>query len=168
MFKAHWSKHAGAGLYSFWYRQEDRYRHEEIPDIKRLQFRQYDMAITEYNATGWWTPVTAEGSTLNPDDPWNHIMQLAVRSSDARRWWVESFKDDAIKVMLKLKNVSSLIDNDAPIAASKADHASTPYVQPHPAKAPMPDDQRLPGSRRRLLCILRVVSRRHLRNAPPT
>ena len=119
MVKAHCIKHAGSGLFGFWYQQEDRYRHEEIPDIKRLQYRLYDKAITEYNATGWWTPVTAEGSTLDPYDPWNHIMQLAVRSSDARRWWVESFKDDAIKVMLKLKNVSSLIDNDAPIAASK-------------------------------------------------
>ena len=136
MVKAHCLRHAGSGLFGFWYQQEDRYRHEEIPDIKRLQLRLYDMAITEYNASGWWTPVRSEGSTLDPDDPWNHVMQIAVRSSDARHWWVESFKDEAVKVMLKLKNVSSLIDNDAPIAASKAEHAITPYVQQHTAKAP--------------------------------
>ena len=94
------------------------------------------MAIIEYNASGWWTPVKSEGSTLDPDDPWNHIMLLAVRSSDARRWWVEQFKDDATKVVLKIKNVSTLIDHDAPIALSIMDHASTPYVPTHPAKAP--------------------------------
>ena len=33
MVKTHWIKHSGAGLFAFWYQQEDLYRHEETPDI---------------------------------------------------------------------------------------------------------------------------------------
>ena len=78
----------------------------------------------------------SEGSTLDPDAPWNHIMLLAVRSSDARRWWTEQFKDDATKVILRIKNVSTLVEGDAPIAASVVEHASTPYVPQPPQKQP--------------------------------
>jgi hypothetical protein len=136
MVKGHWVKHAGPGLFAFWYQQEDRYRHEEIPDVKRLQLRLYDQAVIEYKASGWWTPVQSEGSTLDPDTPWNHIMLLAVRSSDARHWWTEQFKDDATKVILRIKNVSTLIEGDAPIAASLAEHISRPYMPSQPKGRP--------------------------------
>ena len=133
MVKTLSDKHAGPGLFAFWYQQEDRYRHEQFPDMLRLQNRQYNQAVTEYSTSGWWTPITEQGSTFNPDAPWNHILLLAVRSAEARQWWTDSFKDEAIKVLLKIKNVSTLIEGDAPIAASVSEHASTPYVphQPH-------------------------------------
>ena len=110
MVRAHWLKHSGPGLFAFWYQQEDWYRHEQIPDIKRLQMREYNEAITEYRTSGWWTPVKEHGSTSDPDSPWDHVMLLAVRSSDARHWWTESFKDDAIKVILKIKNITTLVE----------------------------------------------------------
>jgi hypothetical protein len=136
MVSTHWVKHTDPGLFAFWYQQEDRYRHEQIPDIKRLQMREYNEAITEYRTSGWWTPVKEHGSTFDPDSPWDHVMLLAVRSSDARRWWTESFKDDATKVILKIKNITTLVEGDAPIASSIAEHISTPYVPPLPNKAP--------------------------------
>ena len=142
MVKTLADKHAGPGLFAFWYQQEDRYRHEQFPDILRLQNRQYNAAVTEYSTSGWWTPVNELGSTFDPDAPWNHILLLAVRSVEAHQWWTESFKDDATKVILKIKNVSALVEGDAPIAASITDHISTPYVPPQP--------NRTPGSGRKL------------------
>ena len=65
-------------------------------------------------------------------------MLLAVRSSDARHWWTEQFKDDATKVVLKIKNVALLVEGDAPIANSLADHISTPYVPVQPKGAEKP------------------------------
>ena len=112
--------------------------HEQIPDIKRLQCREYDEAITEYSTSGWWSPVKFEGSTLNPDAPWNHVFHVAVRSSDARHWWSEQYLWQASQVVLKLKPLTHYLENDAPIAASAKDHASTAYVPPPIAKTPWP------------------------------
>ena len=92
----------------------------------------------EYSETGWWSPVKAEGSTFDPDAPWNHVMHVAVKSSDARHWWSEQFLWQASQVVLKLKPLSQFLENDAPVAASVKDHASTAYVPPQPARAPQP------------------------------
>ena len=134
MAKSMADKHRG--VYPYWYQQEDRFRHEVIPDIKRLQIRLYDEAITEFSTTNVWTPVRSEGSTFNPDDPWNHIMLLAVKSSDARHWWSEEFLWQAQQVVLGIKTLSFYLEGDAPIANSVAEHASTPYVPSQPTRAP--------------------------------
>ena len=134
MAKSMADKHQG--VYPYWYQQEDRFRHEVIPDIKRLQIRLYDEAITEFSTTNVWTPVRSEGSTFNPDAPWNHVMQLAVRSSDARHWWAEEFLWQAQQVVLGIKTLSFYLEGDAPVATSIAEHASTPYVPAQQVRAP--------------------------------
>jgi hypothetical protein len=127
-----------AGCYAFWYQQEDRFRHEEIPDIKRLQYREYEEAVSEYSSSGCWNLAKVEGSTFNPDAPWNHVFHLAVKSTEARYWWSENYLWQASQVVLKIKTLKQFLENGAPIAASVAEHAITAYVPTQAARAPYP------------------------------
>ena len=157
MAKGMLDKH-GHECYPYWYQQEDRYRHEQLPDFHRLIDIEYDDAVIEYRATGWWEAVKFRKSIYSPDAPWNHVYHYAVRSEDSSRWWTDNYLWKASQVVLRIITLESLIENDAPIAASVKDHALTAYVPPGHAKAPWREQPRVP--KRPAVEVAHTVERR--------
>ena len=113
------------------YQQEDRYRHEEWPEIHRKKANKYDKKAAAFAKMGWMSmPPTGEDSEYESDDPFNHILYKAVNGEEANQWWNENFVWQANQITNKVKTISAFLENDALVAASKADHAGTAYVAP--------------------------------------
>ena len=97
------------------YQCDDRVRHEEFPEMLIT-------ANEEHNKL-----VQADREILSnftPDMPWNYVMDVAVTGSEARNWWYKQYDQRVIEVKLKTISLQSTIDNDAPVALSRVEHAS--------------------------------------------
>ena len=63
-------------------------------------------------------------SKFEPDTPWNYVLHQAVVSDEARNWWYQEYDQRVIEIKLKTITMKDVIDNDAPVAMSRAEHAS--------------------------------------------
>ena len=106
--------------FSLLYQQDDRCRHELIPELLRTETELLEKRM----AAGWFPGLTPEKSVLNPDYPWDHIYHLLVKGQESKDWWRDTFVHHATEVRHKIITVASTLDGDAPVAHSIAEHPS--------------------------------------------
>ena len=108
------------------YQCDDRVRHEEFPEMLITASEEHNRLV-EANQEIL--------SQFTPNMPWNYVMDIAVTGSEARNWWYREYDQWVIEVKLKAIALRDVIDNDAPVAMSRAEHASyartdVPAVRP--------------------------------------
>ena len=111
--------------YPLQYQCDDRFRHEVVEDMCRLELAKYERKV---GRSGWqggwnssWNDDDAE-STYDPDSKWDHIYYLMVHGAFAINWWLENYVLHAQDVRHKVDSLDSKLDKDAPVAASINEH----------------------------------------------
>ena len=118
--------------YALQYQCDDRFRHEVVEDMCRLELAKYERKVgrSGWQGNAWgarpWNQSNWQGdddeSTYDPDNKWDHIYYLMVHGAFAINWWLENYVLHAQDVRHKVDTLDSKLDKDAPIAASTNEH----------------------------------------------
>ena len=118
-------------LYQCW----DRWMFEMLPEWHRLQRQKWDKRA----ARGVYQRVedVDDDSVFNYDYPLDHLIYMTVKNQECLKWFHDHFSWWA-EATRKAVPMSSLLEGDAPVANSVAEHASSAYTgqQGAPPAAP--------------------------------
>ena len=121
--------------YAYAYQQEDRLRHEIVPELLRTETVKYDRRLL----SGWAPGTFDEDSYLNPDHPWDHILYLMVHGSEMKDYWRDNFLRHGAAVRAKVAKLGSELTGEAPIASAPSalhDRPRTNAATTQPTRPP--------------------------------
>lgn len=112
-FRKHVHQHIGC--YGLAYQQDDRLRHEWVPELLRLETNTCNRRV----AAAWWPGLTDHVSVLDPNEPWGHILHMMVRGVSEVQWWTDNSTFKAQAIIHKVKTQAAELDGYAPIGISR-------------------------------------------------